>query len=78
MHDDDKPTQSVEQDEWVASAKSMREAILKRIEDVPAMKPEEIQQLVSALAQALELFKTASLYDKWLDLELSRSVPAFG
>jgi len=60
------------QDDWETLAQRMRLAIAARINDIGAMKPDEIEHLADAARATLFLELNAQTFDKLVELELAK------
>ena len=68
----DETSASIIQDDWIAISEKLRLETAKRIADIPAMSPEELEKLADALRSVYWLEQLAHSYDKKLDLELQK------
>lgn len=63
---------SAVQDDWTNIAQLVRLEITKRIPDIGAMKPDEIEKFADAMRSIYWLEEMAHTFDKRVELELAK------
>ena len=67
---------TADQDAWVELAQAVRAQLMKRVELMPAMSPDEVKTFVESVQKALCLELNAATFDK--DIELMQARPTWG
>ena len=73
MISDDEPVTSADQDAWVSLATAVRAELAKMVPRIPAMTPEEINDLIAAIDGARCSHVNALLFDKLIELESAKT-----
>ena len=61
------PSSSVAQDQWVEICGALRVYIAKMVEQLPAMKPDEVSSLVTAMDNAMWAEVKALSFDEYVE-----------
>lgn len=69
QHDDDTPVDTADQDAWVDFTDSLRNALEKKLPQVPSMSGMDAHQYVLACKEAFWLSVNARAYDTNVDKE---------
>lgn len=71
-HDSDHELASADQDAWVEIAQAVREQLRRRIADMPAMNPGELQSFANAYRDAQFFEEWAHAFDHEVELRKRR------